>query len=211
MTRVLDATPRASGPHVVRIPDRFADAPIRLVVVGQETMGWDRRDSAEAQRALYPVDTVVERKRRRPFWRASCEIADALGGRKNAPFLWANLVAADVGRKQAPPDVRNALREAAPPHGLLRYVLKAAQADVVSFFTGPRGYYAYEMEQQFPGLEQIDVEGFDRRALVRLRHEALPAASFRSYHPNYLRRSKRWEIVAAIAAAARPLLPPATP
>lgn len=206
ITEVIEATDGASGAHLVRIPDTFADTPVRLAIIGQETKGWDRRGSAEAQRALYPADSFVEDKRRSPFWRATREVADTIGGRKDAPFLWANLVAADVKRKKAPPKVRNALRAAAPPHGLLRHILAAAQPNVAVFFTGPSGHYEWEMKQQFPGLEQTDVDGFDRRTLVRLHHEALPSVSLRSYHPGHLVRAKRWDVVAALAAEARRVL-----
>ena len=85
-------------------------------------------------------------------------------------------------------------------------MLAAARPDVAVFFTGPSGYYTWETEQQFPGMKQIDVEGYDRRALVRLTHEGLPQATFRSYHPNYLRQTKRWDLISAIGAEARRVL-----
>lgn len=190
-----------SGAHLVRIPAGLAHVAVRVAIVGQETAGWTCADSAEAQRDLYPEDGVVHAKQHTPFWRAGREIADTLNGSDGTPFLWANLVAADVDKKRASPAVRDALHEAAP--GLLRAALAAARPHVVLFLTGPSEHYAYETEQQFPGIEYVPVDGYDPRALVQLRHPDLPAASFRSYHPAYLQRSRRWGVVAVIADEAR--------
>lgn len=213
VTDVVNATPGASGAHLVRIPEGFADVPIRVAIVGQQTA--DTHSDAVAQRSLheqlarYPEGGVVREKSGTPFWQAACKVADALVGQKDAPLLWTNLVAMDVDGQQPSEGVRDAIRGSVPPHGLLRHILEAAEPDVVVFFTGPNGYYAYEMRHQFPGLELREVEGYEPNALVQVAHPALPAASFRSYHPKPLQMKKILDsTVADIVSAARAALSP---
>ena len=47
---VIDGTPGASGAHLVRIPDEFADVPVRVAIVGQQTA--DMHSGDVAQRSL---------------------------------------------------------------------------------------------------------------------------------------------------------------
>ncbi|PAP75090.1 hypothetical protein [Rubrivirga marina] len=193
------STEGASGVHLVRIPDRLGGAPVRVAVVGQETQTWPDEPTVDAQLAHYPADGFVHGRSHSPFWRAAWELADGLTGVEGAPVLWANLAPVDVDGRRPFRSVRRLYREAVPPHGLLRHALDAARPHVIVFFVGPTEPYADEIECQFPGVEFEAVDGHGPRELVRLRHPALPAASFRSYHPNYLRRSGRWENVGRIA------------
>lgn len=206
LQEIVRKTPKASGAHLVRISEAYAEAPVRLAIVGQQTAGWDATDSVTEQADRYAGSDVMDRKGHTAFWSAARELADAVVGHKDAPFLWTNLVSVDVARKRAPEEVRDTVREAVPPHGLLRHILEAADPQVVIFFTGPNRYYAYEMRQQFSGLALHEVEGYTPNALVRVAHPDLPAASFRSYHPTYLRRGKLWDNIAGIADAARAAL-----
>ena len=200
LAAVVDATDGASGPHLVRIPDGWGRLPVRLAVVGQQTATWGRAPTVEEQVALYPDRGVVAGRRGTPFWRAARHVTGALAGDDDAPVLWTNLVPVDVdgGRPKRP--VRDAVREAVPPHGLLRHVLDAARPDAAVFFVGPDDRYSYELGRQFPGVETQPVDGYDPRALSRLRHPALPAPSFRTYHPAYLQRAGRWSVVEALPA-----------
>lgn len=197
--RALD--PGASGPHLPLIPERWGKLPVRLAVVGQETRGWDRRDTAAAQADLYPSDGLVHGKSYTPFWKAVAALSEALNGQPDAPVLWCNLVPVEVGgkdkRSALAERVRDAARAAVSPApdgagmGLLAHILRAARPDAAVFFTGPHAFYAWEMEQQFPGLMLEAVPGHSESALAAVRHPALPSSSFRSYHPNYLQRQGR--------------------
>lgn len=202
LSEVVARTPGASGVHLVRVPEAWPRLPVRLAVVGQQTAGWDRCETATDQRARYPDDGFVDAKSHTPFWCATREIADALND-PDHPVLWCNLVAVDVDRKAPPEQVRNAIRAAAPPHGLLRTLLEITQPDAVVFLTGPSGYYRWEVQQQFDGITEHPVDGCPEKSLCRLSHPALPPATFRLYHPNYLRRSKQWPLVGRVIAEVR--------
>ena len=187
---------RAVAAGVLRT-DSDTDLPVRLAIVGQETRGWDRRDKASDQAALYPDDGLVRGKVHTPFWTAVASLSEALNGRADAPVLWGNLVAVETGgkdkRSPLAERVRDAARAATPAledgqegGGILPHVLRVARPDAVVFFTGPHAFYAWEMEQQLPGVRLEAVGGHRKSALAVVRHPTLPHASFRSYHPNYL-------------------------
>jgi hypothetical protein len=68
----------------------------------------------------------------------------------------------------------------------------------VVFFTGP--YYDDDLRDEFAGLRFEEVDGRDLRQFARLRHDSLPESSFRTYHPGYLKRSKRWPWLQKLAS-----------
>lgn len=206
----LDGVDKASGPHFVRIPEGYGRLPVRLAVVGQQTQGWDRAASAHEQVGLYPDGGVVDGRRGSPFWRAARQVTDAVTGQPGAPVLWANLVAVDVALKRPPEAVRDAVRGAAPPHGLLQHLFEAARPHAAVLFVGPSGYYGWELRQQFPGLETEPVGGYGSRELERVRHPLLPPVTFRTYHPGYLQRTRRWEMVETLPGLIRSALPAGT-
>ena len=194
----------ASGIHLPMIPDGYGGLPVRLAVVGQESKGWNAAETAREQAALYPDDGHVRARQGTPFWRAAREVADGLNECEDAPVLWANLVAVDTGGRP-PTELRDSVREAVPPTGLLPRVLEAASPDAVVFFVGPDPYYAWELEQQFPGVRREAVDGCDERVLSRVVHPDLPTASFRSYHPRKLNYGD-WNTVSDLARLIRQAL-----
>ena len=84
LTQRVDGSP---GLHLPAVPVGFAEADIRVAVVGQQPMGFGSADSARAQMALVPADGIVGRQRGSPFWTAARQVTDALAGRPGAPVL----------------------------------------------------------------------------------------------------------------------------
>ena len=194
----LDAV---SDPFFVSIPEGYKSQPVRLMVVGQETHGWGDGTTAD-------VATLLDRHRRfdlarghsarrSPFWRAAHSINERLGN--DGDFVWANLIPLDQGKWRPLPALRDRVREAAPAPGVLGKLIEVTEPGAVVFFVGPTGYYQYELGRQFQGVERRGVDGFTHRELIHLHHHALPEATFCTYHPAYLQRSKRWGIVDRVA------------
>lgn len=205
------------GIQLVRLPDGWESVPLRVAIVGQETFGWTNKATAEEQVAYHPADGRLLSRSNTPFWSAVRFLMSRLTGDPATAFLWANLVPIDGGKRRAPEALRNAIREAVPAAngttggGLLPHVLAAAEPDVIIFLTGPSGYYRWEMEQQFPGIEEERVGDYGVREILRFRHDALPEATFRTYHPNYLRRTRRFdELLGRVADEALALVTPRT-
>ena len=55
------------------------------------------------------------------------------------------------------------------------------------FINGPN--FDHRIKSTFENVDFIEVDGFSTRELSQLKHNSLPEFTFRTYHPNYLRRS----------------------
>lgn len=192
----------AQGVHLVRLPDRWESLPLRVAIVGQETFGWKHFDTPDEQVTYHPVDGSLLTRSNTPFWQAARFLMERLTGNAATPFLWTNLVPVDGGKRAALPELRDAIRAAVPAaegttgDGLLRHVLRAARPDVVVFLIGPSGYYRWEMGLQFPGIGEERIGDLGLREVLRFRHhDSLPESTFRTYHPAYLRRIKRFDVL----------------
>jgi hypothetical protein len=71
----------------------------------------------------------------------------------------------------------------------------------VVFFTGPD--YEDELLAEFPGATLIRIGGYQLRECARIEHQGLPVATRRTYHPGYMRRSRKWGMLEDIARAMR--------
>ena len=72
-------------------------------------------------------------------------------------------------------------------NGLLCDAFALLKPKVCLFFTGPD--FDDRLRHTFHGLVYQPVAEWSERVLARLVHPALPANTFRTYYPNYLRRS----------------------
>jgi hypothetical protein len=74
--------------------------------------------------------------------------------------------------------------------------IRLTAPDAVIFFTGP--WYEKRLELTFVGAQMHEVSGLPTNLLARLVHPDLPWHSYRTYHPNYLRRSRQWDLLTVI-------------
>ncbi len=139
-----------------------------------------------------------------PFWRAFHHLRTSTGYR----ILWTNLFrcACESGSiiravqrgKLAPGDLKSILKF---QRGLLGRETCILKPKAVVFFTGPTADYENELQSEFPRREFVPIQGYDPRELARVVDVALPALSFRTYHPAALRRHHKWDFLDEIAAA----------
>jgi hypothetical protein len=156
-----------------------------LLIVGQETKGWRslEGDAIREQMTAYEEFNVGEEYYASPFWNVTRKVEAALG---NAPYscAWTNVSKFDVVRGRSYGDQEAVI---ATLDDLLVAEIPLLKPVVCLFFTGPD--FDDRLQHTFPGLAYQPVAEWSERALVRLVHPALPANTFRTYHPNYLRRS----------------------
>ncbi|GAB3857087.1 hypothetical protein GCM10028822_30230 [Hymenobacter terrigena] len=158
-----------------------------LLIVGQETKGWAYLHGADmrAQMKAYETFNVAEGYYPSPFWNVTRKVEQALG---NAAYscAWTNVSKFDVagGRAQGEQE-----RVISSLDDLLSSEINIIKPKVCLFYTGPD--FDERIEQVFPGLRYQAVDGWPERELATLVHPALPPLTFRTYHPNYLRRSSR--------------------
>ena len=90
--------------------------------------------------------------------------------------------------------------------GLLQYEIAVLKPDVVVFFTGPRYDSAIRAEIDGVAFEPIDSLPelcVPLSSLALLRAPGLPLKTVRSYHPEYLQRSRQWNLISVIAEWAK--------
>jgi hypothetical protein len=140
-----------------------------------------------------------------PFWQFFHEVRkQAFPSEPDAhrKVLWTNLVkfvAKDgslLKQKMRYHEVEEAIQL---QDDLVATELRIANPEVCIFVTGPS--FDCILRRYFPGLrfEQLPLAGartrLDEREFARLVHRRLPPNSYRTYHPNHLRRGKLWDKV----------------
>lgn len=196
-----------SCPLLVELPPAYAQGQHRLMVVGQETNGWRghlwKRLQAAPGEVVDPIAELLgsyrgfERGRHyrsTPFWRCAHQIQRLLNPTADLyGFLWSNLLKVDQGKNRPSRAVEGAILR----HRLLPTEVELAAPSVVVFFTGPE--YDEVLRKTFPGAALELVPHEKPRLLARVRHEALPQHSYRTYHPGYLVRARKRHVVQTMA------------
>lgn len=218
---------RAAPPLLLNVPEKWAGSDRRVLIVGQETLGWDfepgdyfpaltesirtfddflRIPNSVAALAAGYRDFVFAAKQpdnyKSPFWRAYRSIRAAVGEAVDGPetaVLWTNLfrMALDNGSVYQNGSVEEAVLMREAGSDLLRAEIQALAPTAVIFFTGPN--YNEHLYAQFPGIEVLSFEGHQPEKTGMLRHPLLPAKTFRTYHPGYLSRSGQWGVISEMA------------
>ena len=214
---------RYSAPLLVKLPAAYQAAQRRILFCGQETYGWNWMGLTETDEATGVTVTVREKAetladflahestietlvdgyaqfafaehysgRGSPFWVAFREVQ----GWGLGEMLWVNLSRFDyeAGSILKSPDLDEVLGFQGR---LFASELAETTPDVMIFATGPN--YDHLIERFFPGVTTEPLAGAP--SVVRLRHPALPAHTYRTYHPRGLRMQGRWADLAAIRGA----------
>lgn len=206
---------RCSAPLLVSAQDNWASAEYRLVVVGQETLGWgsseipgvsslvvDPSGASQLMRAYESFAFAKNHPRHvnSPFWRAFRHLRTELA----AESLWTNLFRFDVDGgsplRHCTSEEQQGLLKG--QHGLLEQEVRILRPNAVVFFTGPN--YDRVLQSEFPDAEFVPIGDRPTREFARVRSSSLPDSTFRLYHPGYLTRSRdRWAGLDQIVALAR--------
>lgn len=212
-----DLSGELSAPLLLSIPDRWKKSNHRMLVIGQETMGWgfDPIHSwGDFKRMDNSVQTMVDGYRNfefarhkpehhnSPFWCAYRHFREVHGDEQDGvetSVLWTNLFRMSLDGcsiiKEGTSEEITQLADAS--RDVLLAELRVLGPTSVVFFTGPN--YDRTIDAILPGLARHVVDGFDIRVLAQLVHADLPVKAWRTYHPAYLRRSKQWQVIDALA------------
>ena len=208
-TNQLSEADEVSAPLLIKIPALYESARIRVVMIGQETNGWGdsgpstpgpstlatMQKQPTEETALFLEDLyekfLNERKgkpSRRPFFQGINQLMGQLGNRQS--YVWTNLFPSDHGNK--PP--QGEMREWLLDFRVLAAQISILEPNVVIFLTGPNRDDV--VQKLFKGATFTALRDKRRSQLAKISGAAgLPAASYRTYHPAYLRRSKQWELL----------------
>ncbi len=187
-----------SNPFLVKVPAGYDSCDIKLVVVGQETHGWwglwdgvpDRAKIGDL-RSKYEKFERGRHHTRSPFFQGAYRLQELINPTCDRyTFAWLNLFPADQKQDLPSAEVADKLRDL----NLLKEELAILEPNAVVFVTGP--VYDFTIRKLFPDVTFSDL----CPGAKIVQSAALPRGSVRTYHPNYLRRSKQFAVLDQIAA-----------
>lgn len=197
--RIVPAGTIYSNPFLINVTESYVKAPVKLMVVGQETCSWfgsfesePKADRIARLQYVYSDFNFAVAYRSTPFWRAVHQLRENFNPASSRDCVaWGNINLVDKDRSRAL-DIEGQLAEL----GILRREVEILKPDVLVFLTGPN--YDWLISKQFPNAVFSETDGSPFRLLCRINHQALPTATLRTYHPAYLQRSKNWEVLERI-------------
>lgn len=177
-----------NGPFLIAPNETYRRSAIKIAFVGQETHGWSNKTDVFEQMTTYINFNLGEKYYSSPFWSFIRKIEIMLTG-TILTSAWLNLNKFDQAKKAPSIENRLILSEL---DFLLLEELKLIAPDIVIFLTGPR--YDGRVSNLLKG-EMLPVEGINQRKLCQIVSKEITGKIFRTYHPNYLRRSRLEKVV----------------
>ncbi|MHB8057270.1 MAG: hypothetical protein ACYDHC_05175 [Desulfuromonadaceae bacterium] len=170
------------GPFLIAPDEAYWSARTKVVFVGQETNGWSSQDDISSQMATYTRFDLGKSYYSSPFWNVIRKFESALTG-SNFSSAWLNFNRYDQEGGRPSWDNQCILSEL---DFLFLEELKLLTPDIVIFFTGPN------YDERIAALMEatyLPVKNFPIRQLGEIKASEFKTIMFRTYHPNYLRRS----------------------
>ncbi len=196
---------RASAPLLVKSPPAWCRAKRRVLIIGQETNGWDsfdksittlrhfkdRPDGVAVMQAAYEAFALGEnyRYRNSAFWRAFRYLTEGGAG------LWTNLFRVDVNGPvllRCPVSEQRLLLE--QQRDLLLHEIRLLGPTAIVFVTGPRYDAALTSISHGASFEAVWNNVPSARA-ARVSIPSVRVPMLRLYHPTYLQRSRQWGLL----------------
>ncbi len=217
-----DLPVRLSAPLCLYVPERWKNTENRVLIVGQETLGWDFRDGLYYEWPYEPIANwrdfervpesvtamihgykVFEFSRHEPkhyhspFWRAYRQFREALGEQKDGletSVLWTNLFRMSLDGGSVIEGTPEEIRQIREAsRAVLCAELGILKPTAVVFFTGPN--YDETLNSLFPGIRVSSFNGRDPRNTAQISHPDLPSMAWRTYHPKHLSFSQQWSVI----------------
>ena len=171
-----------SGPFLVSPNRKYLNSKVKLAFVGQETKGWTSHRDIEMQMKVYEDFNLGEKYYSSPFWNVMRKFEKALCGDTYCS-AWLNINRYDEMEKRPS---QESLAELSKLDSIIVAELKILNPDIVIFLTG----HSYDSRiVKILGARQSALGGFDMKKLCHLDSDLIAGRIFRTYHPNYLRRS----------------------
>eukprot|EP01038_Epipyxis_sp_PR26KG_P004021 gene4021-5751_t len=177
-----------AGPFLMSPNALYSKQSIKLLIIGQETGGWHYHiDNLEQQMVAYEEFNVGHKYYSSPFWNVTRKVERVF---ENEPYscAWTNLNKFDFNEGHAFGEFEAAISTV---DDVLAEEINIIEPTVCLFFTGPS--MDTRLGNIFKQLKFEQIDGFEKRELSRLIHPQLPKWSFRTYHPNFMRRQGKEE------------------
>ncbi len=173
--------------------EEYRKAPYKLMVIGQETYGWDNPirtlNDIEMSMAGYKNFNLGQNRSKSNFWPWVHEFNMLLGNPDNYCFVWNNILKfgkdCDKGRP-----VQDVTDQENRYFNVLANEVSILKPDVCIFLTGPN--YDKDIKAKFDDAEIIPLGDYPIREVAQIKSSHLPIHSYRTYHPGYGNRYTEW-------------------
>ena len=189
-----------SNPLLIRVREEetYRKADIKLMFIGQETNTWYKGSSLRMEELLFNYENFYKNpKKKGPFWRAINSFMADLQKKypqKSIDYTWNNCI--KVGRKHSKGKPSSDVVDIEQKHfNVLKNEINILKPHVIVFLSGPR--YDKFIRAKLNDAYFKEVDGFKTRQISLLEIPGVKYA-FRTYHPNYLQRSKKGHYLSAI-------------
>ena len=218
MLEMINNDRNLSDPLLMSVDDKYLQAHTKIMVVGQETNGWEydpKRDSGDdpgwpIQLSCNDyVDLLMQRYQNThwkkffnasAYWRAADFLYEQLNDYAERPdigYLWNNLDKVDYNRKKLPDTVRQMVHDR---FLVLKEEVEITKPDVLVLFVGER----YDQLLEKSGCKIVSLEketGISQDILVRLQWpNVFPAESYILPHPRQLQSLGNWDSLAKVTS-----------
>ncbi|OHD57520.1 MAG: hypothetical protein A2014_04730 [Spirochaetes bacterium GWF1_49_6] len=175
--------------------DKYLSSKKKILFIGQETNGWNgflRPTSAKIIDDIIDIYKGFELGARynSVFWQYVNYINKKIND-SALNFMWTNVL--KFGRSGIGRPDEQVQEEELLNFNILKDEIEILNPDVVLFFSGPN--YDQDIINRIDGVEFNTCSNRDTRVFTRLKHKVLPSKTFRTYHPNYLRKSGNEDIL----------------
>ena len=177
---------KIGGPLLVSPGENYIKQPFPFLTIGQETNGWSVFSNIVTEEEckelmFHAEDLAAGGWNIGQFWQVTRKIEKVLGNELYS-CAWTNVSKYDQNGDR--PDAEHEKIFSAVDD-LLIDEIRIIKPKVCLFFVGH--HFDSRLENIFPQIEFVEVDGFDIGTLCQLKHPNLPSLTFRTYHPKYLR------------------------
>ena len=174
------------GPLLLNISN-YSSQKIKLMVVGQETFGWNKSLSIVEQRTTYQEFNFGSSYYSSPFWNVIRKLERSLNIEPYANS-WSNLNRFDVDCGST--DRTELAQDIASLDYLVKEEISILKPDVCIFFTNHK--YDKRLRDLYQDLVFDNVHRLPKKHFSKLNHPDLPKYTLRAPHPRTI-RTQRWE------------------
>ncbi|RIV25409.1 hypothetical protein DYU11_08915 [Fibrisoma montanum] len=182
-----------SWPFFMCVSNEYIRAPKKLLVVGQETYGWNNnepRPCVKEAMDLYRGFVSSNNFHNSPFWWFRQMLAERIGISVSVPYaeasLWTNLSKIDVNKKRPSDQLFDHTMQFFIQ--LLVHEIDIVKPDIV-LITTANGKYNWHMNHYFSQYKNWAKKHLES-SVYQLHSEKLPLNTFQIAHPNSLRFKK---------------------
>ena len=186
---------RLSNPLLLYINDeeKYQNADLKIMFFGQETNMWEGELGDKRIDELLHTYSEFFGKGKcfsygGQFWNAVRDYVHSIkqiAPDKSVEFVWNNLIKVGKADSKGKPEA-DLIEFQKKEFPVIKEEIEILKPDLIIFFTGP--YYDSYFADEWYNAIFTDLHNWKKRELAAVKHELLPANTFRTYHPNYLYR-----------------------